>query len=374
MTRLSLLLLLLQPSLLLAQAPSSDPNATETLASPQVADGITDEEGEIDTSMASVWETIDNMIDGLVNLLSFIVIGVVVFVLFCFVALLARKMIRRATEKKESANLGKALGRIAQWSIIFLGLIIAVAIIAPSVTPGRLLASLGVGGVAIGFAFKDILQNLMAGLLILLREPFRIGDQISSGDFEGTVESIETRATMIKTYDSRRVVIPNSQIYTNPVVVHTAFKYRRSEYDIGIGYGDDLREALNVIEETLSQVDGVLSDPAPEALVVELAGSTVNVRARWWTKPDRATVVHVQHEVIAAVKVALDEAHIDMPFPTQVLLLHDQTEESDGDRSRQREGWPAGSHPPRPRTIAGAIGHFDALAENGKESVGGSVS
>lgn len=233
-------------------------------------------------------------------------------------------------------------------------------IIAPSVNPAKLLTSLGIGGVALGFAFKDILQNLMAGLLILLREPFRIGDQIISGDYEGTVESIETRATMIKTYDGRRVVIPNSQIYTSPVVVNTAFENQRSEYDIGIGYGDDLREAKRVILNAVQEVDGVLSDPAPEVLVVELAGATVNLRARWWTAPDRSSVVHVSDEVIARAKEALDDANIDMPYPTQVVLFHDQTEETDGDRTRQREGWPAGNHPPAARTIAGTIAEHES--------------
>jgi small-conductance mechanosensitive channel len=340
-------------------APDSNGAATDATNTDV---GIPDKTGEIDFSVKSIWETLDNMVDGLIDRLPFIVVGVVIFVAFFFIAGFARRMVRKFTEDKESANLGRVLGRIAQWVLIFVGLMIAVAVMAPSVTPAKLLTTLGVGGVAIGFAFKDILQNFMAGLLILLREPFRIGDQIISGDYEGTVESIETRATMIKTYDGRRVVIPNSQIYTNPVVVNTAFDSQRTQYDVGIGYGDDLREGIRVILSAVKSVDGVLRDPAPDVLVAELAGSTVNLRARWWSAPDRASVVNVSHEVIARIKEALDEAQIDMPYPTQVLLIHDQTEEWDGDRTRQREGWPAGDDPPKPRTISGAIGHFDSAS------------
>lgn len=342
-----------------AGASSADSSADTSSSTDAGENAITDKTGEIDFSATSVWETLDNMIDTVVDRLPFIVLGVIIFVIFFFLAGLARKLVRNFTKQKESANLGKVLGRIAQWALIFVGLIIAVAVISPSITPGRLLASLGVGGVAIGFAFKDILQNFMAGLLILMREPFKIGDQIISGDFEGTVEAIETRATMIKTYDGRRVVIPNSQIYTNPVVVNTAFDSKRSQYDIGIGYGDNLREAVKVVLNSMKHVDGVLSEPAPDVLVSELAGSTVNLRARWWTKPERASVVNISHEVIASIKEALDEAQIDMPFPTQMVLFHDQTEATDGDRTNQREGWPAGQSPPKPRTVAGAIGHFD---------------
>lgn len=337
---------------LLAQV--ADP--TSDAANPSA---IPDEPGKVDVSVNSIWETLDNMIDGLMDRLPFIVVGVVIFIIFYFLAGLSRKLIRNSTEGRESANLGRVLGRIAQWAIIFVGLVVGVAVIAPSITPAKLLTSLGVGGVAIGFAFKDILQNFMAGLLILLRQPFTVGDQIVSGDFEGTVESIETRATMIKTYDGRRVVIPNSQIYTNPVVVNTAFDSQRSQYDVGIGYGDDFRQATRLILETVQSVDGVLSEPSPDVLVAELAGSTVNLRTRWWTKPDRASVVNVRHQVIGSIKEALDAANIDMPYPTNVVLFHDQTEDSDGDRTRQREGWPAGESPPKARTVARAIMNFD---------------
>jgi small-conductance mechanosensitive channel len=218
-----------------------------------------------------------------------------------------------------------------------------------------LLSVLGIGGVAIGFAFRDILQNFLAGLLILMRQPFEIGDQIVFGDYEGTVERIETRATIIKTYDGRKVVIPNGEIYTNSVMVNTAYDARRSQYDIGIGYGDDIREATRVMMEAMGRVEGVLPDPAPDVLTVELAGSSVNLRARWWTKPERAAVVQVGREVITAIKEHLDAAGIDMPYPTQVVLFHDQTEDTDGDRTAQREGWPAGKNPPKSRTLAQAL-------------------
>jgi len=348
--------------LLLAQTESSGGGSAEDSE-------IADKTGEIDVSVATIWETLDNMIDGLLDRLPFIVVGVVVFVIFYFLAGFARRLIRSSTKEKKSANVGRVLGRLAQWVLIFVGLIVAVAVIAPSITPGKLLASLGVGGVAIGFAFKDIMQNFLAGILILLRQPFEVGDQIVSGDHEGTVESIETRATMIKTYDGRRVVVPNSQIYTNPVVVNTAFDSHRTQYDVGIGCNDDLRAAKQVILDTMKSVDGVLSEPAPDVLVSELAASSVNLRARWWTRPDRASVVSIGSEVIASIKEALDEAAIDMPYPTNVVLFHDQTEETDGDRARQREGWPAGNDPPKSSTISRAILNFD----NGSSDSGASV-
>lgn len=300
----------------------------------------------IDTNPGDVLEKVDSMWDGFLTLLPQIVIGIIVFAVFWAIAKLARSIIRKSTDGKDSANLGRVLGRVAQWGIIFAGLLIATAVIAPSVQPADLLAGLGVGGVAIGFAFKDILQNFMSGILILLREPFSIGDQIRSGDFEGTVKAIETRATLIKTYDGRKVVIPNSQIYTNPVVVNTAYSHRRSQYDVGIGCNDDLREAARIMLEIMTQCESVAEDPKPDVLVLELADSSVNLRCRWWTKSDQASVMKVKDDVISKIKLALDDASIDMPYPTQVLLLHDQTDEHDGNRRKQREGWPSGENDP----------------------------
>ena len=199
-------------------------------------------------------------------------------------------------------------------------------------------------------------------ILILLRQPFEVGDQIvSSAGHEGTVERIETRATIIKTYDGRRVVIPNADIYTDSVVVNTAYDKRRSEYDIGIGCNDDWDTARKIMVDACASVSGVLSDPAPETIPIALGDFANVVRLRWWTKPEKASQIHTFGDVLQAVYTALDAEGIDMPYPTQVHLFHDQTEEVDGDRTRQREGWPAGKgEVPKQRRIA------DALADNAK--------
>ena len=234
---------------------------------------------------------------------------------------------------------------------------------------------LGISGVAIGFAFRDILQNFLAGILILLTEPFQIDDQIVFKDFEGTVENIETRATTIRTYDGRRIVIPNSELFTNSVTVNTAFDTRRIEYDVGIGYGDDVEEAKRLMLAAIHSVDEVLTDPAPDVLVLELAQSSVNIRARWWIKPPRrADDLSSRDKVISAIKQKLYvENGIDLPYPTRQILFHDQTEETDGDRSRQREGWPAGKKEvPKSRRISDSLRILAQMGaqQNGSEENG----
>lgn len=287
-----------------------------------------------------------------------IVLALIVFILFFLAARTVKVLVRRLTRRhRQARNLGLVLGRLSQGIIILVGLFVALSIVIPSFKVGDLVQLLGISGVAIGFAFRDILQNFLAGILILLTEPFQIDDQIVFKDFEGTVENIQTRATMIRTYDGRRIVIPNAELFTNSVTVNTAFDNRRLEYDIGIGYGDNIDQAKALILEAIASVDEVLSNPAPDALVMDLAESTVNIRARWWVNPPRRSdALETRDHVLSAIKNKLTANGIDLPFPTQQILFHDQTEETDGDRTRQREGWPAGNRQvPKTRSIGGSL-------------------
>ncbi len=309
----------------------------------------------LDLSFGPAVNQVNSWIDGAIRLLPNFIFAVVVFAVFWGLALLAQKLILRSSTRRKRDNLGEVLGGFVKWMVLLLGFLLAATIVIPSLKPGDLIAGLGVSSVAIGFAFKDILQNWLAGLLLLLRQPFEVGDQIEVDGFEGTVRRIETRATIIKTYDGQRVVIPNSNVYTNSVIVKTAHEKRRSQYDIGIGYGDGIDEACEVIRKAIGEIREVEQEPAPEALPWELAASTVNIRARWWTHSRRVDVVRVHAQVITAVKNALDAAGIDMPYETQVQLFHDQSEDVDGERGVQREGWPkkkGGSTQPRWR-VAG---------------------
>ncbi|TZG26547.1 mechanosensitive ion channel [Sphingomonas montanisoli] len=292
------------------------------------------------------------MINGFLAMLPLLVAGTAVFLIFWAIASGVRRTVESVAKRRsEFPSAATAFGRLAYIGLMLLGLLIAVTVAFPSMTPAKLFSVLGIGGVAIGFAFKDIFQNLLAGILLLIRHPFRAGDEITSGGFTGTVESIETRATYIRTYDGQRIIVPNSVIYTEPVTVITAYDLLRSSYDVGIGYSDDVTQAKAIALEAVRSVEGVLAEPAPDVLLWDLAGSSKNLRVRWWTKPKRAGVVAIRDKVLQAVAEALAGAGIDLPFPTQQILFHDQTEASDGDRTRQREGWPAGESPPEPRPL-----------------------
>ena len=293
------------------------------------------------------------------------IVGGIVFVLVAwFVGKLIANGVRKAFHHKGLVDLGGVLASLTFGLVIAASVLIASVIIFPSVKPATIISSLGIGSVAIGFAFKDILQNLLAGILLLINRPYRSGDQIVVKDFEGTVEHIQSRATLIKTYDGRRVIIPNSDVYTSPVVVNTAFAVRRDQFDIGIGYGDKPERAMVLFAEAIASVDGVEADPAPEVLPWGLDASSVVLRARWWSQSKRTNLVHLRARVILAIWQAAADNGIDLPFPTQQILFHDQTEDGDGDRTRQREGWPAGSNSPRPPPSRGERSAKDGRSED----------
>ncbi len=273
-------------------------------------------------SLEAAIETLQGWGNGLIGMLPNIVVALLLLVLFFYLGKGIRSLIISATEKHQrSKNVGMVVGRLAFGTTILVGFFIALMIIIPSFTAGELFATLGFGSVAIGFAFKDILQNFLAGILILLTEPFRIGDQIIVNEFEGTVMTIETRATKIKTYDSRMVVIPNASMFTDSVTVNTAYDLRRTQFDFGIDYRDDIDQAKKIMLEVMNATDGVAADPAPDVLTVALADSSVNIRGRWWTDPKIKNVLDVQDVIVSTVKKRFDEAGITIPWPIRTLVI-----------------------------------------------------
>ncbi|WP_046756141.1 mechanosensitive ion channel family protein [Kordia jejudonensis] len=289
---------------------------------------VKDKKGELDVNPQSIIEKLDTWLDGFIKAIPNILIGLVIFVAMLYVGRWLGKLVKRLLANRGRKNFGDLLGAFTRYLVIIFGIAIALTIMAPNLSPADLIASLGVSSVAIGFAFQDILQNWLAGILILLRQPFELGDQIVVNGYEGTVEKIKTRATIIITYDGKRVVIPNNTVYNNSVVVNTAHKFIRSQYDIGVGYDENYMEAMKILKETIENIEGVTSEKPVETLVWDQADSWLTIRVRWWTKSDRASVVQIWSKVLLATQEAMDEAGIDLPFPTQVEIqnAHDLAE------------------------------------------------
>lgn len=281
------------------------------------ADMLGDKVNEYQTIMTSA----NHLLQQMISRIPYLIVASLVFVIFWVLSIFFKKAVTIILgSRKHHQNLVTVFRRVGSALILFLGFMVAMIIAVPSFTPGKLIGALGIGSVAIGFAFKDIFQNLLSGILLLLSEPFRIGDQIISGNFEGTVEDIQIRATTIRTYDGRKVVIPNSQLYTSTMTVNTAYSQRRLEFDVGIGYENNIIDAQRVILSVLKAAPTVSKLAEPSVIATALADSSVVLRVRWFiddgTQTNRVASIN---EVIILVKEALEEANISIPFPITTL-------------------------------------------------------
>jgi small conductance mechanosensitive channel len=170
--------------------------------------------------LSNAWKSGTRIVNYVISLLPNMILAVIIFVLFLIIASAAKSIVRRFAQRRQRhQGLGVLLGQIAYIALAIFGFLIAISAVAPSFHAADLISMLGIGSVAVGFAFQNILQNFLAGILLLIQEPFQIGDWIAVTGFEGRVEDIQTRATLITTPEEKRIVIPNAVLFTNPVVV-----------------------------------------------------------------------------------------------------------------------------------------------------------
>jgi small conductance mechanosensitive channel len=267
---------------------------------------------EISSSARSLW-------DSLLDALPRIGVAVVIVLIGWAFGRGVRRAMRARLHRSRTPSFANVISKLTAWIIVFVSILLAAAVAFPSVKPVDLLAGLGFFSVAVGFAFQDILENTLAGVLLLFRQPFRSGDQIDVVGQSGTVTEINIRETRITTFDGESVIIPNRDVYKNVILVHTDHPSHRVHFDIGVAYHHDLGEVTATIAEALSEVPGVDAQPAPQALVRELGVSTVVIRALLWTDSKRFASITVLDSAIKAVKARLDRDGIEMPADIVVL-------------------------------------------------------
>jgi small-conductance mechanosensitive channel len=255
----------------------------------------------------------------LIDQLPRIIIGIGIGVLALVVALVLAKVVERTLARTRADQVAVVLlSRLVRLIGVLGALLLTLAV--SGIAIGSVLAALAVVGVAVGLAVQGILENFIAGVILLVRKPFFAGDQIRTGDFEGTVEAIDLRVTRIVDYDGEVVLVPNRDVYSNPLVNLTRRGRRRTVVMVGVDYRDDHDDARAVILGSVRGVDGVLQDPEPEVLLTELGDSSVNFEVRYWTRPDIRSVRHVQDRVLAAAKRGIEEAGMTIPWPIRTVV------------------------------------------------------
>jgi len=254
-----------------------------------------------------------------------IVGALLIFIIGRWIAKAIVGMMRKAmTRKKLDEILISFLANIVYVFLLLSVVLIAVSYLGIAVTP--LVAVLGGAALAVGLALQSSLSNFASGLMLVGFRPFSKGNFVEAGGVSGTVSSVGIFQTQLTTPDNRHVIVPNSEITSQPITNYSAFDTRRIDLIIGVGYDDDLKTAQSVMKKVIEGHDKVLEDPEPVVLMMELGDSSVNVAVRPWVKtPDYWAV---RGELLESLKVELEAAGCSIPYPQRDVHLH-KTENGD---------------------------------------------
>lgn len=232
--------------------------------------------------------------------------------------LLVRWLFVRVIDRGDAdRHRGRQAGRLVGL-VVFAVLSINVLQIA-GISVGPMLGALGVGGIAVAFAAQDILANLLAGLMIQIRRPFRIGEQVETMGYEGTVRDIDLRATRLHTFDGLDVILPNAKVLAEPITNHTRTPLRRTTLEVGVAYSTDLRLAATVLARAVHRASAVADRPAPQVWLTQFSDSSIVFAVRFWHGSTQRELWEARHHVGMAVKEELDRSGIEIPFPQRTL-------------------------------------------------------
>lgn len=275
---------------------------------------VTEVQASVETAFGRLAESAITIVPR--GLAALLVIG-----LFWLIASLMRWLMRAIFHHVVSdLTVENLIKQVTYYTVWTLGIIVALD--AFGFDPQTVATGLGLTSLAIGFALKDILSNFVSGILILVLRPFELGDQIVVGETEGNVERIELRATQLRTYDGRVVLVPNAEIFTARITNNTASPVRRGSATVFLGYDSNLSQAIGVIRASAQATAGVLAEPSVTVRVQDLGQDDILVEARFWTDSHRSDFVATASYVRQSIVAGLKQASIDLPDPDLRVLIH----------------------------------------------------
>jgi small conductance mechanosensitive channel len=249
-----------------------------------------------------------------------IAIAITIFIVGKIIARMISNLIEKAMSRAGSDQmLVDFIGNIS-YALLIVAVVLA-AIDSLGVNVTSLMAIVAAAGLAIGLALKDSLSNFAAGVMIIIFRPFKTGDYITAGGVSGVVDEIDLFATMMHTGDNQRIIVPNSAIMGGTITNTSALPTRRIDLVFGIGYGDDIGQARDIMMAIIEADERILKDPAPSITVGELADSSVNLKVRPWVNSE--DYWSVRPDLLENIKVKFDEAGISIPYPQQDVHMHE---------------------------------------------------
>lgn len=273
----------------------------------------------VEILLDQLWQIARASIEMIPQLAAAVVVLLLTASLSKLLGYVAKRLLARSRLRPSLKELFTLLISILVWIV---GLMIAAVIVFPGLTPASILAGLGIGSVAIGFAFKDVFENFLAGIIILFRREMRLGDHIECEGIEGKVDRIAIRESHIRQTDGQLVIVPNSVLFKNPVTIRTDQPDRRVTVVCGVAYDVDVDDARDVIENAVKSCGSVRQDDRPVQVFAQaFADSSINFEVTWWCGSKPVEVRSSRDEVVARIKRALDDADIEIPFPYRTLTF-----------------------------------------------------
>ena len=271
----------------------------------------------MDKFISDISQTLNEYYDSIVQLMPRLALATLVFIVAYFLANGIKSLVvKRVTPRMDDPLLAKFLSRVAKVIILLIGALFVLNIIGLGGIASGLMASAGVGAFVIGFAFRDIGENFLAGIILAFDRPFRIGDTVELDGLKGIVVTLNLRNTQIKTFDGKDIYIPNADVVKNPVVNYTIDGYLRQNFTIGLDYGSDVHQAIKLVLEEINGVKGILKKAkSPSVAIGDLTSSTLNLDVFYWLNTFDKSIngVNLKIEAITKVLTRLEKEGFYMP-------------------------------------------------------------
>lgn len=268
-----------------------------------------------------VYGKLESWLESLTSMLPNLAVSVLVLIVFFFLAKIVKRLAGKALSKfSDRKALNSLVTTIFHFAVIAMGLVVALNILQLEKTVSSLLAGAGIIGLALGFAFQDIAANFMSGILIAIRKPIVVGDIIETNGYMGTIEKINLRVTVVKTFQGLHVIIPNKEVFQNPLTNYTRTNERRIDLECGVSYGDDLEKVRKIAIDALKEKPFLLEGKDINLYFTSFGDSSINFKLMFWINyPGQPGYMNAQSESIMALKKAFDENDISIPFPIRTL-------------------------------------------------------
>lgn len=274
----------------------------------------------MEEELSNISDTLNSLLTQFIDLIPKIIAALVIFVIGTVLTMILVNALGRAmSRRKVKSEAATIITRLTRISLITLTLVISLQQVGFNVT--AFLTGLGILGFTVGFALQDVSKNFVSGILLLIQQPFYVGETIQVDVYTGKVLEIDLRATRIQTLDGRIVLIPNGDILTSPITNFSQSIERRIELELGVAAESDPEQVRQAVFESIAGIHGLLDEPEPQVLFHTFGDFTLNCTVYYWIDTGEISPIHAKDQGLEAINRAMQERGIEMPYPIQTMVL-----------------------------------------------------